>query len=168
MTTVGPVDGGTARAAVTRLALRQIRRGALVMSALAAGTTAMVVAGYESTAGTALDAAALAALAENPAVRTLFGEPFALDTAGGFTVWRTGTVLAVLLSVWGCSPPPGSPGVRRRAAGGTCCWLAGWRCRPCSAGTSPSWLPRWRPPERRQVSCSSRRARHRPGRCGTP
>ncbi|MEV2236781.1 hypothetical protein [Micromonospora sp. NPDC049891] len=101
MSTTGSVDGGTAGAAVTRLALRQVRRGALGMSGLAAGTTAIVVAGYEATAGTALDAAALAALAENPAVRTLFGEPFALDTPGGFTVWRTGTVLAVLLSVWG-------------------------------------------------------------------
>ena len=45
--------------------------------------------------------AALAALAANPAIRTLFGEPVALDDAGGFTVWRTGTVVAVLVGVWG-------------------------------------------------------------------
>ncbi|MEG3633220.1 ABC transporter permease [Micromonospora palythoicola] len=101
MSAIGAGDAGAARAAVTRLALRQVRRPTLVVSAVAAGVTAVVVAGYESTAGTALDAAALATLAENPAVRTLFGEPFALDTPGGFTVWRTGTVLAVLLSVWG-------------------------------------------------------------------
>ena len=36
----------------------------------------------------------------NPAIRTLFGEPVALDDPGGFTVWRTGTVLAVLLGAW--------------------------------------------------------------------
>ncbi|MGW0433597.1 hypothetical protein ACWDV4_13800 [Micromonospora sp. NPDC003197] len=86
--------------AVTRLAVRQIRRGALVVAGLAAGMSALVVTTYESTVGDALDAAALAALAENPAIRTLFGPPVALDDPGGFTVWRTGTVLAVLAAVW--------------------------------------------------------------------
>ncbi|MCO8276758.1 hypothetical protein M1L60_39875 [Actinoplanes sp. TRM 88003] len=33
----------------------------------------------------------------NPAIRALFGAPIGLDTAGGFTVWRVGTVTAVLL-----------------------------------------------------------------------
>jgi ABC-2 type transport system permease protein len=42
----------------------------------------------------------LTALAENPAIRTLFGPPVGLDTVGGFTVWRTGTVLAVLVGIW--------------------------------------------------------------------
>jgi ABC-2 type transport system permease protein len=31
----------------------------------------------------------------------MFGVPVALDDPGGFTVWRTGTVLAVLLAAWG-------------------------------------------------------------------
>ncbi|MGI5521107.1 ABC transporter permease [Micromonospora sp. CA-259024] len=88
-------------AAVTRLALRQVRRGALTVIVLLAGMSAMVAATYASTVGDALDAAALTALAENPAIRTLFGEPVALDDAGGFTVWRTGTVLSVLSGVWG-------------------------------------------------------------------
>ncbi|WP_266305346.1 ABC transporter permease [Micromonospora sp. NBC_00362] len=79
------------------LAVRQVRRGALVVTAVCAGMSALVVVGYRSEA---LDPAALAALARNPAIRTLFGEPVALDQAGGFTVWRTGTVLAVLLGVW--------------------------------------------------------------------
>ncbi|MEW2385528.1 hypothetical protein AB0873_26040 [Micromonospora sp. NPDC047707] len=87
--------------AVTSLAARQVRRGALVVLAVTAGMSALVAATYESTMGTEADAAALAALAENPAIRTLFGEPVALNTPGGFAVWRTGTVLAVLLSVWG-------------------------------------------------------------------
>ena len=42
----------------------------------------------------------LSALAENPAIRTLFGPPVALDDPGGFTVWRTGTFLAVLAGTW--------------------------------------------------------------------
>ena len=40
------------------------------------------------------------ALAENPAIRVLFGRPIALGDPGGFTVWRTGTPLAVLVAVW--------------------------------------------------------------------
>ncbi|SCL25271.1 ABC-2 type transport system permease protein [Micromonospora nigra] len=87
--------------AVTRLTVRQVRRGTLVVLAVTAGMSALVVTTYHSALGGAEGAAALAALAANPAIRTLFGEPVALDTAGGFTVWRTGTVLAVLLSVWG-------------------------------------------------------------------
>ncbi|RKN53278.1 ABC transporter permease [Micromonospora costi] len=86
---------------IATLALRQIRRGASIVIVLVAGMSAMVAATYAGTVGDALDAAALAALAENPAVRTLFGEPVALDDPGGFTVWRTGTVLGVLVGVWG-------------------------------------------------------------------
>lgn len=90
----------SANQALTWLAVRQIRRGAIVVVILVGGMSAMVADTYASTVGGAMDAAALAALAENPAIRTLFGQPVALDTAGGFTVWRTGTVLAVLVGVW--------------------------------------------------------------------
>lgn len=109
MTAVDALAGQTAIAApvsaagraVTRLAWRQIRRGAVIVIVVVAGIPAMVAASYARTVGDALDAAALAALAENPAIRTLFGQPVALDDPGGFTVWRTGTVLAVLAGVWG-------------------------------------------------------------------
>lgn len=87
--------------AVTWLAVRQVRRGALVVAVLTAGMSAMVAATYERTVGDTLDVEDLAALAGNPAIRTLFGVPVALDTAGGFTVWRTGTVLGVFLGAWG-------------------------------------------------------------------
>lgn len=82
---------------LTALATRQVRRGAGIVTAICAGMSALVVTTYRTEA---LDPAALAALARNPAIRTLFGEPVALDDAGGFAVWRTGTVLAVLLGVW--------------------------------------------------------------------
>ncbi|SCG54840.1 ABC-2 type transport system permease protein [Micromonospora echinaurantiaca] len=91
----------TANPAVTLLAVRQVRRAALVVLTLTVGMSTLVATTYTSTVGDGLDTGSLAALARNPAVRTLFGEPVALDTAGGFTAWRTGTVLAVLLSVWG-------------------------------------------------------------------
>ena len=90
-----PVHG--ARAAVTGLAVRHVRRGSLVLVAVVAAMTALVVLTHRDTMSAGLDVAALAA---NPAIRTLFGEPTALETPGGFTVWRTGTPLAVLLAVW--------------------------------------------------------------------
>jgi ABC-2 type transport system permease protein len=83
-----PAPGGVLLA----LAARQVRRGAIVAIALCAGMSVLVVATYRSDA---IDPAALEPLARNPAIRTLFGEPVALDDPGGFTVWRTGTVLAV-------------------------------------------------------------------------
>ncbi|GAA0526629.1 ABC transporter [Paractinoplanes ferrugineus] len=86
--------------AVTWLAVRQIRRGALIVVGLAAGMTALVVATYAQVMADPAAAGSLQALAGNPAIRTLFGAPIGLDTAGGFTVWRVGTVIAVLLGAW--------------------------------------------------------------------
>lgn len=101
MTAAAPVAAALMRVrtghVVAALAARQIYRGALVVTAICAGMSALVVAMYHSQA---LDPAALEALARNPAIRTLFGEPVALDDPGGFTVWRTGVALAVLLAVW--------------------------------------------------------------------
>jgi ABC-2 type transport system permease protein len=98
--TGGTADEGSGAWAVTGLAWRQVRRGALVVTVLMGGMSALVVLTYRNTVGESLDVAALASLAANPAVRTLFGEPVALDDPGGFAVWRTGTVLAVLLGAW--------------------------------------------------------------------
>jgi ABC-2 type transport system permease protein len=83
----------------TTAAVRQIRRGATIVAALCGGMTALVAVQYRGLDGV-LGADSFAALAENPAIRTLFGPPVGLDTAGGFTVWRTGTVLAVLVGIW--------------------------------------------------------------------
>jgi ABC-2 type transport system permease protein len=94
-----PADPAPGRA-VTWLALRQIRRGGLVVTGLAAGMTAVVVSSYAQVMADPAAAGALEALAANPAIRTLFGAPIGLDTAGGFTVWRIGTVFAVLLGAW--------------------------------------------------------------------
>lgn len=95
-----PVPPVTARA-VTGLAARLVARGAGVVFVVAAGMSALVVATYDGVIGSAPGGAgSLTALAGNPAIRTLFGEPIALDDPGGFTVWRTGTVLAVLIAVF--------------------------------------------------------------------
>ncbi len=79
--------------------LRCASRGALLLAVVVAGLPALVAVQYRATAGS-LDAAALQALAQSAAVRTLFGQPVALDDPGGFTVWRTGTPLGVAVAVW--------------------------------------------------------------------
>ncbi|WP_340682589.1 polyketide antibiotic transporter [Amycolatopsis coloradensis] len=91
---------GSAGLAVTRHLARLIRRGALIVALAVAGMSAVVAGQYQSTFAGALDGSALRALAENPAIRILFGPPIALDDPGGFTVWRTGTPVEVLTGVW--------------------------------------------------------------------
>ncbi len=97
--TVGSAPAAAGRAG-RGLAARQIRRGAFIVIVVTAGMTALVAATYRSVMADPAAVGALDALAANPAVRTLFGEPLALGDAGGFTVWRTGTVVAVLLGTW--------------------------------------------------------------------
>lgn len=106
-TTHRPVPSPTARpdrdqraaAAVTVTAVRQVRRGTAIVSLVSAGLAVTVVTQYRGLDG-AFAGESLAALADNPSIRTLFGPPVALDDPGGFTVWRTGTVLAVLVGSW--------------------------------------------------------------------
>jgi ABC-2 type transport system permease protein len=77
-----------------------VRRGTVVVALIAGLLPVLVVAEYGDTFGGPEGAASLTALAENPAISTLFGPPVALDDAGGFAVWRIGTVLAVLVGIW--------------------------------------------------------------------
>ena len=86
---------------VGRGLVRQLRRGTVIIALISGGLAAFVAQEYERTFSGALGVSSLTALAENPAIRTLFGPPVALDDPGGFTVWRTGTVVAVLAGIWG-------------------------------------------------------------------
>jgi ABC-2 type transport system permease protein len=85
--------------AVSRLAVRQLRLGAVVVAVICGGMPALFASQYRPI-GYLLDESGLRALAENPAIRILSGPPVALDDPGGFTVWRTGTPVSVFASVW--------------------------------------------------------------------
>ncbi len=94
-----PVAVGFGRAVLGH-GFRLVRRGAVIVLAVAAGMSALVVQQHRSLFADGVDAAAFRALAENPAIRILFGRPVGLEDPGGFTVWRTGTPLAVVIAVW--------------------------------------------------------------------
>ncbi len=94
------VPHSAAGRAIARLTVRQVRRGALIVAAVCAGMSAVVAVQYRTTFEGSIDQSGLQALVENPAIRVLFGPPVALDDAGGFTVWRTGTPLLILATVW--------------------------------------------------------------------
>ena len=100
LSSAAPVPAAAAGRAVRRLAVRQVRRGALIVAVICAGMSAIVVTQYHTTFQGTIDETGLRALAENPAIRVLFGPAVALNDPGGFTVWRTGTPLLVLASVW--------------------------------------------------------------------
>ena len=83
-----------------RHAARLVRRGAVIGGVLAAGMSAVVVQQHRRLFTDSADLVSLEALATNPAIRIMFGRPVALADPGGFTVWRTGTPLAMIVMVW--------------------------------------------------------------------
>src|ERR1700682_5047852 len=85
--------------AVSRLAVRQLRRGAVVVALICGVMSALFASQYQKIRSL-LDESGLRAMAGNPIERILLGPPAALDDPGGFTVWRTGTAVLVLASVW--------------------------------------------------------------------
>ncbi len=85
---------------MTGLALRLIRRGTLVVLVVLAALPAVVAWQFRQTLAATFDPESLRALADNPALRALYGPPGALADPGGFTVWRVGMFAAVVLGVW--------------------------------------------------------------------
>jgi ABC-2 type transport system permease protein len=87
--------------AAYRLMLRTTWRGGVAWTLVFAGLAASTVKGYEAAYPTPASRALLAAtLLANRGFHALYGIPHAADTAGGFTAWRLGTVMALLAGVW--------------------------------------------------------------------
>ena len=133
---------------------------------VSAGMSALVVATYAEVVG-GPGGRVPGRAGRNPAIRTLFGEPVALDDAGGFTVWRTGTVLAVLLGVWAVLAPPGSRAGRRTPAGWICCCPACRRSPRSPGGTCGAPGGRRRHWARPPAGAGRRQGPRPPGRCCT-
>src|SRR6187431_2646330 len=92
MTTIHP------ELAVARLAAREIRNGLLTLVAAAVIMIVAVIASFSTT--DLATSGGFGTLLENPAVRALYGMPFDVTNAGGFTVWRVGTFLCVFAGLW--------------------------------------------------------------------
>ena len=92
MTTIHP------ELAVARLAAREIRNGLIALVVSAVLMLAAVLGSFSAT--DIATSESFAKLLENPAVRALYGMPFDTTNAGGFAVWRFGTILCVLAGLW--------------------------------------------------------------------
>jgi len=86
-------------AAVRRLLIRQLRWGTAVVALLCGGVAASVAGQYQ-TISSLLNEPALQAIAGNPAEKVLLGSPLAIDSQGGFTVWRTSTLILLFVGLW--------------------------------------------------------------------
>jgi ABC-2 type transport system permease protein len=81
------------------LAIREVATGATVLATLSWLLMYVTVKSYES-AGGATILKSLTGILHNPAIAALYGQPYALASAGGFTVWKSGGVMLCAASVW--------------------------------------------------------------------
>jgi ABC-2 type transport system permease protein len=81
------------------LTARQVRTGAIVMALASAGLVWAGMGAYK-VAGSTLTGPGFTQLADNPALRALYGIPYSLDTAAAFTVWREGGFIAIVVAIW--------------------------------------------------------------------
>lgn len=86
-----------AERASVRLALRQIWLGGLV---IVASVGFLLWAGTDAFHKSAQTGGIMMSLADNPAVRAIYGLPTAIDTVGGFAVWRVELFVTLLATVW--------------------------------------------------------------------
>ncbi len=82
-----------------RLALRQVRVGAGLVTLGLFALTWVTVRSYEAV-GEARIVKQLAPLLKNPAIGALYGHPYAITNAGGFTVWKSGSMIAEVVAIW--------------------------------------------------------------------
>lgn len=92
----GPLAG---LAPMTRLVVRRNRWFVLAWVLPLAAVVPLTASVYETVVDPRNADAFVAAMTHNPTMRALLGPPVDLTTAGGFTVWRTGTFVAALAAM---------------------------------------------------------------------
>ncbi len=88
----------TADVAITGLAVRETRRGAIVTALASGGMLAAITSTYDAANLSSLQGAT--SLVDNPAVRAIYGPAYDIGTAPGFAVWRAGTFVLVICGLW--------------------------------------------------------------------
>lgn len=81
------------------LALRQIWFGGLAVAAWTGVMLWFGAVGFDKAQKTA-GGVSLATVADNPAFRSIYGLPTAVDTLGGFMVWRVQILIMIVGAVW--------------------------------------------------------------------
>lgn len=97
-----PSEGrtGRPRRTTSRLHVRLVRRGAVLMALAGAAYVAIEVASYSAAYPNGVSPLQFRMFVDNPAIRMMQGVPSALDTAGGFTVWDGGWIMQLILATW--------------------------------------------------------------------
>ena len=87
-------------ATLLRLGLRQVRLRLVLWPLFGLVLAIGGISAYQDLYPTAAQRAVLARTADVPALRAIYGAPHGLDTNGGFTFWRYGVVIAVLIGLF--------------------------------------------------------------------
>lgn len=88
---------------LTWFTVRRVYRGTLILAAVLAGYVVLEVLSFRATYPDAESRTSLAMFERAPVVRMLQGLPRGIDTAGGFTAWDGGWVMASLVAIWAVS-----------------------------------------------------------------
>ena len=116
--------------AVTWLAVRQVRRGAVIVILLVAGMSALVAATYASTVGDAWTPPPSPRWPRTPRSVPCSANRSPSTPRAGSPCGAPARSSPSWSACGACSRPPGSPAARRTPAAGTCCWPDGSTCPP--------------------------------------
>ena len=89
--------------AVAGLSTRLVRRGALAMAVSTAAYMGLEALAFNTSYPDAASRAALTVWGTDPGLRVIAGQPTAVETLGGFTVWDAGLYMALVVTAWSLS-----------------------------------------------------------------
>lgn len=87
---------------VAILVWRETRRSGLIVLAALVGLIVAFGSAYSAATFSVSpgSSGSFTSLTDNPAVRALYGVPYAIDTRGGFVVWRCTLMIPLLVTLW--------------------------------------------------------------------